>query len=171
MKITKIRKIESEPVFDIEVKDAHHYVLDGGILSHNSGLKYSANNIIALSKSKNKDADGTVTGIFIRCKNLKSRLTKENTEASVMLSYDRGLDRYYGLVDLAVEHGIFKKVSTKIEVADGSTHFEKHIVNNPEKYFTEDVLKRIDEAAQKEYCYGTSVETEDLVEEMLNESN
>ncbi len=134
-----------------------------------SGLKYSANNIIALSKSKNKDNDGTVTGIFIRCKNLKSRLTKENTEASVMLSYDKGLDRYYGLIDLAVEYGIFKKVSTKIEVADGTTHFEKHIINNAERYFTDDVLKRIDEAAQKEYCYGSSIETEDIVEDILNE--
>lgn len=136
------------------------------------GLKYAANNIIALSKSKNKDADGTVTGIFIRCKNLKSRLTKENTEASVMLSYDKGLDRYYGLIDLAIEHGIFKKVSTKVEVADGTTHFEKHIINNPTKYFTEDVLKRIDEAAQKEYSYGAvTADTGDIVEEMLNDAH
>lgn len=135
------------------------------------GLKYAANNIIALSKSKNKDADGTVTGIFIRCKNLKSRLTKENTETSVLLSYDKGLDRYYGLVDLAVEHGIFKKVSTKIDVGGGKTVFEKQIINNPEKFFTEDVLKQIDEAAQKEFSYGTGgVDTEDIVEELLNDA-
>lgn len=134
------------------------------------GLKYAANNIIALSKSKNKDAEGNVTGIFIRCKNLKSRITKENTEASVMLSYDKGLDRYYGLTDLAIEHGIFKKISTKIEVADGKTVFEKQIINNPEKFFTPDVLQKIDEAAQKEFSYGTGgVDTEEVVEEMLNE--
>jgi RecA/RadA recombinase len=138
-------------------------------VSGGSGLKYSANNIIALSKSKNKDADGTVTGIFIRCKNLKSRVTKENTEVSVKLSYVSGLDRYYGLMDLAIDYGIFKKVSTKIEVADGSTHFEKHIFNHPEKYFTQDVLNRIDEAAQKEYCYGAALSTEDIVEEILSE--
>lgn len=135
------------------------------------GLKYAANNIIALSKSKNKDAEGNVTGIFIRCKNLKSRLTKENTETSVMLSYDKGLDRYYGLTDLAIEHGIFKKVSTKIDVGGGKTVFEKQIVNNPEKFFTEDVLKQIDEAAQREFSYGTGgIETEDIVEELLNDA-
>lgn len=133
-----------------------------------SGLKYSANNIIALSKSKNKDSDGNVTGIFIRCKNLKSRLTRENTEASVMLSYDKGLDRYYGLVDLALDHGIFKKMSTKIEVSPGITVFEKNIINNPTKYFTEDVLKLIDEAAKKEYSYGAELETDDIVEDILN---
>ena len=136
------------------------------------GLKYAANNIIALSKSKNKDAEGNVTGIFIRCKNLKSRLTKENTETSVMLSYDKGLDRYYGLVDLAVEHGIFKKVSTKIDVGGGKTVFEKQIINNPEKFFTEDVLKQIDEAAQREFSYGTGgIDTEDVVEELLNDAH
>jgi RecA/RadA recombinase len=135
------------------------------------GLKYAANNIIALSKSKNKDAEGNVTGIFIRCKNLKSRLTKENTETSVMLSYDRGLDRYYGLLDLALEHGIFKKISTKIDVGDGKTVFEKQIVTSPEKFFTQDVLQQIDAAAQKEFSYGTGgVETEDVVEELLNEA-
>lgn len=132
------------------------------------GLKYAANNIIALSKSKNKDSSGNVTGIFIKCKNLKSRLTKENTQASVMLSYDKGLDRYYGLIDLALQYGIFKKSSTKIEVTGGTKHFQSHIVKNPEKFFTEDVLQMIDEAAQKEYCYGSSIETEDIVEEMLN---
>jgi RecA/RadA recombinase len=135
------------------------------------GLKYAANNIIALSKSKNKDSEGNVTGIFVRCKNLKSRLTKENTEASVMLSYDKGLDRHYGLIDLALEHGIFKKVSTKIELLDGTTVFEKQIVNNPQKFFTDDVLKLIDTAAQKEFSYGTgTTDTEEIMEEMLNES-
>jgi hypothetical protein len=136
------------------------------------GLKYAANNIIALSKSKNKDAEGNVTGIFIRCKNLKSRLTKENTEASVLLSYDKGLDRHYGLVDLALEHGIFKKIATKIDVGGGKTVFEKQIINNPEKFFTEEVLAAIDQAAQKEYSYGTGgIETEDIVEELLNDAH
>jgi RecA/RadA recombinase len=135
------------------------------------GLKYAANNIIALSKSKNKDSEGNVTGIFIRCKNLKSRLTKENTESSVMLSYDKGLDRYYGLLDLALEHGIFKKVSTKIELRDGTTVFEKQIVTKPEKFFTPEILELIDAAAQKEFSYGSSnIDTEDVVEEMLNDA-
>ena len=136
------------------------------------GLKYAANNIIALSKSKNKDSEGNVTGIFIRCKNLKSRLTKENTQASVMLSYDKGLDRYYGLIDLALEHGIFKKMATKIDVGDGKTYFEKQIINNPQKFFTEEVLAKIDVAAQKEYSYGTGgLETEDIVEDLLSDAH
>lgn len=135
------------------------------------GLKYAANNIIALSKSKNKDSEGNVTGIIIRCKNLKSRLTKENTESTVMLSYESGLDRHYGLVDLALEHGIFEKVSTKIRLPDGSTAFEKSIVNKPEKYFTQEILDRIDAAAKAEFSYGTATDSGDLLEEMLNDDD
>ena len=118
-----------------------------------SGLKYAASSIIFLSKKKDKD--GTeVVGNIVHCKNHKSRLTIENKMVDVKLSYETGLDKYYGLLELAIKHNIFKQVSTRIELPDGTTQFGKSINNNPEKYFTEDVMKRIDEAAEKEYKYG-----------------
>lgn len=133
------------------------------------GLKYAANNIITLGKAKEKAADGTVTGAIIRCKVMKSRLTREQIEAKVLLSFDRGLDRYYGLLDVALEHGIFEKVVNKIKLPDGSTVFEKAILKNPEKYFTEDILQKIDVAVGEEFKFGTTIDTEDVVEEILNE--
>ena len=72
----------------------------------------------------------------------------------VRLTYDKGLDRYYGLLDLAVKHGIFKSVSTRIELPDGTKTFGKTINNDPETYFTEEVMAKLDEAAQKEFLYG-----------------
>jgi len=77
----------------------------------------------------------------------------------VRLSYDKGLDRYYGLLELAIKHGIFKQISTRIELPDGKTQFGKTIINNPEEYFTEEVMKQLDEAAGKEFKYG-NVHTE-----------
>jgi len=118
-----------------------------------SGLKYAASSIIYLSKKKEKD--GTeVIGNIVHCKNQKSRLTIENKMVDVRLTYDKGLDRYYGLIDLAVKYGIFKQVSTRIELPDGTKQYGKTINNDPEKYFTEDIMKQIDEAAMKEYKYG-----------------
>jgi RecA/RadA recombinase len=117
------------------------------------GLKYAASTIIYLSKKKEKD--GTeVVGNIVKCKIQKSRITKENTSVDVRIHYDKGLDKYYGLLDLAVKHGIFKQVSTRIELPDGTKQYGKTILNDPEKYFTEDVLKQIDEAAKKEFTYG-----------------
>jgi hypothetical protein len=72
----------------------------------------------------------------------------------VRLSYDKGLDRYYGLLELAIKYNIFKQVSTRIELPDGKTQFGKTIINNPEEYFTEEVMKQLDEAAEKEFKYG-----------------
>ena len=118
-----------------------------------SGLKYAASTIVYLSKKKEKD--GTeVIGNIVHCKNQKSRLTIENKMVDVRLTYDKGLDRYYGLIDLAVKYGIFKQVSTRIELPDGTKQYGKTINNSPEKYFTDEIMKQIDEAAMKEFKYG-----------------
>ena len=120
-----------------------------------SGLKYAASSIIFLSKKKDKDGTDVV-GNIVHCKNHKSRLTIENKMVDVRLSYETGLDRYYGLLELAIKYGIFKQMSTRIELPDGTTQFGKTINNNPEKYFTEEVMQLIDEAAGKEFKYGIS---------------
>ena len=120
-----------------------------------SGLKYAASSIIYLSKKKEKD--GTeVVGNIIHCKNHKSRLTKENKMVDVRLTYDKGLDKYYGLLELAEKYDIFKKVSTRFELPDGSKQFGKTILNDPLTYFTEDIMKQLDEAANKEFKYATN---------------
>ncbi len=122
-----------------------------------SGLKYAASTIIYLSKKKEKDGS-EVIGNIVHCKNQKSRLTIENKMVDVRLTYEKGLDRYYGLLDLAVQFGIFKQVSTRIELPDGSKQYAKTINNNPEKYFTEDIMKQLDECAMKQFKYGNVTE-------------
>ncbi len=124
-----------------------------------SGLKYAASSIIYLSKKKEKD--GTeVIGNIVHCKNQKSRMTIENKMVDVRLNYEKGLDKYYGLLDLALKYGIFKSVSTRIELPDGTKTFGKTINNNPQKFFTEDVMKQLDECASKEFKYGNQIQEE-----------
>ena len=118
-----------------------------------SGLKYAASSIIYLSKKKEKD--GTeVIGNIIHCKNHKSRLTVENRMVDVRLTYDKGLDRHYGLLDLAEKYEIFKKVSTRFELPDGSKQFGKTIMNDPDTYFTDEIMDKLEECAIKEFKYG-----------------
>jgi RecA/RadA recombinase len=119
-----------------------------------SGLKYAASTIVFLSKKKDKDSEGQVIGNIIHCKLYKSRLTKENQMVDVRLNYDSGLNLYYGLLDLALKHGIFKKVSTRIELPNGDKTFEKTINDDPEKFFTPDVMTQLELAAAKEFKYG-----------------
>jgi RecA/RadA recombinase len=108
-----------------------------------SGLKYAASTIIYLGKRKEKI--GTeVVGNIIHCKIYKSRITKENAQIDVKLTYKKGLDKYYGLLELGEEAGIFKKVSTRYEMPDGSKVFGKNVNENPDKYFTKEVLDKIE---------------------------
>ncbi len=118
-----------------------------------SGLKYAASTIIYLSKKKEKD--GTeVIGNIIKAKTHKSRLSKENKDVEVRLYYDeRGLDRYYGLLELGEIGGLWKNVAGRYEM-DGKKVYGKTILANPEEYFTQEVMQALDEIAQKEFSYG-----------------
>ena len=125
------------------------------VMGGGSGLQYAASTIVFLSKKKDKE--GTeVVGNIIHCKTHKSRLSKENMMVDTRLRYDTGLDRYYGLLDLAIKHGIFKQVSTRIELPDGSKQYAKTIQNEPEKYFTDEIMEQLEEAAKKEFSYGVN---------------
>jgi RecA/RadA recombinase len=118
-----------------------------------SGLKYAASTIIHLSKKKEKE--GTeVIGNIIKAKTAKSRLSKENQDVEIRLFYDeRGLDRYYGLLELGELGGLWKNVAGRYEM-DGKKLYAKEILKNPEKYFTPEVMQALDEIARKEFSYG-----------------
>jgi RecA/RadA recombinase len=136
----------------------HTYAVIGSMfpqkeMSGGSGLKYAASNVIYLTRRKEKEGK-TVIGNIIHCLNYKSRLTRENARVDVKLTYDKGLDRYYGLLDLAIKHNIFKSVSTRIELPDGTKQYAKTINNEPDKFFTKDILNKIDKVAKKEFLYG-----------------
>lgn len=118
-----------------------------------SGLKYAASTIVYLSKRKEK-VDGEVVGNVIHCKTYKSRFSKENQMVDILLRYDTGLNKYYGLVPIAEKYGVIKKVSTRYELPDGTKVFEKTLNDNPEKYFTDDIMKQLEVAVAKEFKYG-----------------
>jgi len=133
-------------------------------MSGGAGLKYAASTIVFLSKKKVKDGTDVV-GNIVHCKLYKSRFTKENAMVDVLLNYDSGLHPYYGLLTLAEKYGIVKKVSTRYEFPDGTKAYEKSVYNDPEKYFTEDIMKQLDEVATKEFRYGGEPVKEEPVSE------
>ena len=118
-----------------------------------SGLKYAASSIIYLSKKKEKDGTDVI-GNIIKAKTHKSRLSKENQDVEIRLYYDeRGLDRYYGLLELGELGGMWKNVAGRYEI-DGKKLYAKEILKNTEKYFTPEVMEKLDVIAKGEYSYG-----------------
>ena len=119
-----------------------------------SGLKYAASTIIYLSKKKEKDGK-EVIGNIIKAKTHKSRLSKENKTVEIRLYYDdRGLDKYYGLLELGEIGGLWKNVAGRYEM-NGKKIYAKQIYAEPEKYFTPEVMQALDEIAQNEFSYGS----------------
>jgi RecA/RadA recombinase len=136
-----------------------------------SGLKYAASTILYISKSKEKE--GTeVIGVILKFKAIKARCSRENREVEVRLFYDeRGLDRYYGLLPLAVEGGIIERVGNRYVFGDNK-FFEKEIMKNPERFFTQEVLEKIDVYVKEKFQYGSgglTTEVEDTEEEDGND--
>jgi len=151
----------------------HTYSVQGSyvptkVQSGGEGGTYAASTIVFLSKSKASEGEGEariVKGAIITARLQKSRLTIENKKVKTLLHYSKGLDKYYGLLDLAVKFGVIKKVSTRLELPNGEKAFEKTILNNPEKFFTKDVLDLIDEKCKEEFLYGKSNLTGDIEED------
>lgn len=130
------------------------------------GVTYAASTICFLSKAK--DREGTdVVGSIITSHLQKGRMTKEQTKVKTLLNFAKGLDKYYGLIELACKYGVFQKLSKQIQLPDGKKVFEKTINREPEKYFTEEVLKMIDEYSAQEFLYGSAFDSgeEEVIEE------
>tara|TARA_R110000868_G_scaffold79604_4_gene226389 strand:+ start:394 stop:1467 length:1074 start_codon:yes stop_codon:yes gene_type:complete len=140
-------------------------------MSGGSGAKYAADTVVFLSKKKERDTDKEVVGNIITAKMIKSRLTKENSQVETRVLYEGGLDRYYGLLEYAEAAEVIKKVGNKYEFPDGTKAFETAINKNPEKYYTEDVLKQIDAYMQTQFKYSSGEVLDVSDAEVLEDGN
>jgi RecA/RadA recombinase len=147
----KVPLIVTNHVYDVVGSYVPVKKMGGG-----SGLEYAASTIVFLSKKKDKtldDEDGR-TGAVITAHLKKSRMTVEDRRVETWLNYQTGLDKYYGLLDLAVKYGIVKKVSNKYEFPDGSKAFESQVKKTPEKFFDKETLDVLDEFCKNDFLYG-----------------
>jgi hypothetical protein len=144
----KIPMILTTHVYDVVGAYVPTQKISGG-----QGLIYNASTILMLSKSKDRDGK-EVVGNFIKARQIKGRICKENAMAELKLSYRTGLDKYYGLLELGEKYGVVKKNGNRIELPSGEKVFPSVIYDNPEKYFTKELLDAIDAVAVKEFGYG-----------------
>lgn len=141
----------------------HVYANIGGygptsVMGGGSGLKYAADTIFTLTKAKAKegdDAKGDVIGAKITISALKSRMGRENAKVQCLLNYDTGLDKYYGLMDMAEEAGVFQTASKGLILPGGAAVSRKEILKNPDQVYTKEILEAIDEAARPMFVYGS----------------
>ena len=114
MKIKSIKEVGHQNVFDLSILsddyNQQHYILENGVVSHNTGIYYSANDIWIIGRRQNKK--GTeVTGYDFTINIEKSRSVKEKSKIPISVSWDGGVEKYSGLLDVAIEGGYVAKPS------------------------------------------------------------
>lgn len=133
MKIAKISKIGTRPVYDISVEDAEHYILENGVVTHNSGPLYSANQVFIYSKSQEKEGTDII-GWNFNITVEKSRFVKEKTKLSFLVTYDGGINKWSGLMDIALESGHVIKPSngwySRVNTETGEVEEKKWRLND-----------------------------------------
>lgn len=154
MLVTKIEKVGKLPVYDISVDKVEHYVLDNGIISHNTGQTYSADNIWIIGRQQDKnDKTKTIEGYHFIINIEKSRYVIEKSKIPISVTYDAGINKWSGLLDLAVEanllcqpaKGKYQRVDKDGE-AFGPEYKEAAIIANDEVW-----TAILEETAFKQY--------------------
>lgn len=102
MKIAKITPVGKRKVYDLSVEEVQHYVLENKVVTHNTGIYYSADTIWILGRQQEKDSDG-ISGYHFIINVEKSRYVKEKSKIPITVSYEGGIKKWSGLLDLAIE--------------------------------------------------------------------
>ena len=102
MNIVRIKPVGVRPVYDITVSGNHEYIFKNGVRTHNTGIYYSADNIWIIGRQQDKD-DKELLGYHFVINIEKSRYLKEKSKIPITVSFDSGINKWSGLLDLALE--------------------------------------------------------------------
>lgn len=117
------------------------------------GIEYASTTTLMFSKSQDKENDERV-GIIITSKLDKGRKAVEGSVVDLKLSFKTGLNRYYGLMDIAADAGIVTRIGDRFKIGNGGSQYEKAMLRDPKKYYTREFLDEVDKACQEKFKYG-----------------
>ena len=164
---------------DIPMVVVNHTYMEQGlypkaIVSGGTGPYYSADNIFILGRQQEKEGTEIVGYNFI-INVEKSRYVKEKSKIPVSVSFDGGISKWSGLLDLALESGHVIKPSNgwyqKVNVETGEIEDKKYRIKDTDtKDFWMPVFaqKSFSEFVQNKYqiAHGDIIRDEDIEREM-----
>ena len=114
------------------------------IVGGGTGSYYSADNIFIIGRQQEKDGTEVVGYNFI-INVEKSRYVKEKSKIPISVSFDGGISKYSGLLDLAIESGHVVKPTngwySKVDQLTGEIGDKKRIADTATAEFMESILK------------------------------
>lgn len=173
MKLVSKKAVGRLPVYDLSVKDKEQYVFENGIVTHNTGIRFASNSVFFMSKSQEKDGTELAGYKFTIIAN-KSRNVREKSKFPLTVLFETGINKYSGLLDLAIELGFVNKpsigfYSRLIEGVQEDKKWRASKTNNGEFW---DVLlndPKFDEACINRYKLGRGEINPSNVDEHLED--
>lgn len=104
MKIVSKTNVGKLPVYDLSVADKEQYVFKNGVVTHNTGILYSANTVLFVTKAQEKDGTD-LAGFKFTLVAEKSRAVKERSKFPLIVTFEKGINKYSGMLELATELG------------------------------------------------------------------
>jgi RecA/RadA recombinase len=150
------------------------------VVGGGTGSYYGADNIWILGRQQDKDADG-IQGYHFIINVEKSRYVKEKSKIPITISYDGGINRWSGLLDIALDGGYIAKPKVGwYALVDRETGELKapnmrasDLVNNGElwrKIFLDTDFASYIEKRYK-MAHGAIIDNEESSPELLTENN
>ena len=93
------------------------------------------------------------SGTTLRALTVKNRFVPPFLEAEMYLNFKTGLDKYAGLKDVAVNHGVIDQNGATYAMGDSKLGYYKNW-RKDEKLWEESILPKLEEVLQEKYCYG-----------------
>jgi len=106
--VKSINIVGKLPVYDISVYEAEHYILENGVVTHNTGPYYSADTIFIIGRQQEKDGTELIGHNFV-VNVEKSRVVIEKSKIPITVKFDGGLSTYTGLIELGLQSGLVIK--------------------------------------------------------------
>ncbi len=115
---------------------ANQNLLNGeGIWTYSEAVRYSASQIVLLTKLKLKETGETeVKGIRMKCEAVKSRFSQPFQSITISVPYSTGMDPLSGLIDVACNLGILEKRGSRYGfIGEDTSFFSKDVANHAPK--------------------------------------
>lgn len=150
-------------------------------MSGGEGFIYACTSIVSLRKRVIKEAEKNsagenkkvAKGVVLVAKTDKNRIIQEGLEAEIMLSFTKGLSKYYGLFVDALDHGFMEKQSTRVYVP----HLDKKFFEK--QLYTKDnalavwppILDDLNDAVEKSLGFADLEEEEALIDQLVSDDD
>lgn len=144
------------------------------VVSGGTGIYYSADNIFIIGRQQEKDGKD-VTGYNFIINVEKSRFVKEKSKIPIEVSWDKGISKWSGLMDMALESGhvIKPKVGwfQKVDMETGEILDKSYRMADTYDFsFWHPILqcKKFNEFIEKKYAVaaGSIMQAEDVIEDL-----